>query len=215
MGGYVSSATDKSGESPSAAAAAAEQLRQEVQRLRAQVGAAEAAIRTLRDRCGELEESKAHLTRMAVASAQLHESADEGETLCNLLDLLVNLIGTEEMAIWRLSADGRALELRASQGIDAQRWNRIPVDEGPLGKAVSSGEIVVEAEPGKDGPSVGVPLLVGRRPVGVAAVFRLLPHRSTLGPQDADVFRMISQQAGFALCCADESWDPGRRLGNG
>jgi nitrate/nitrite-specific signal transduction histidine kinase len=214
MGGDVSVAGDRTPGAVRGSDGGSEDLLPEVRRLREQVDAAGAAINTLRDRCDELEESKAHLTRLAVASAQLHESDDEAETLRNLLDLMVNLVGTEQIAVWRLTADG-TLELRTSQGIDAEPWQRIPVDQSPLGKAVSSGEIVVEAEPRTGGPRVCVPLLVGRRAVGVAAVFRLLPHRGGLGPQDADVFRMISQQAGFALCCSDKSWGAGRKVGNG
>jgi hypothetical protein len=201
---------------PGAALAAdvgSEELRQEVLRLRERVVAAEAALDTLRDRCDDAEEAKAHLTRMAVASALLHDSDEESESLHNLLDLLVNLIGTEQIGVWRLSAEG--LELRASQGITTERWHRVPDDQGPLGRAVARGEIVIEADPPDGGPTVCIPLLVGRRAVGVVAVFRLLPHRGRLGPRDADVFRMISQQAGFALCCSSGSWGGSRKVGDG
>lgn len=213
----MTAAGDRTSGSVRAAAAGSEDLHPEVQRLRGLVDAAGAALNTLRDRCEELEESKAHLTRLAVASAQLHESDDEAEALRNLLDLLVNLIGTEQTAIWRLSSDGATLELRASQGIDAEPWQCVPVDQGSLGKAVSTGEIVVEGEgePCQGGPSVCVPLLVGRRVVGVVAVFRLLPHRGALRPQDADVFRMVSQQAGFALCCSGDAWGTGGKVSDG
>jgi putative methionine-R-sulfoxide reductase with GAF domain len=198
-----------------AADAGSEELRQEVLRLRERLATTEAALDSMRDRCDDVEETKAHLTRMAVASALLHDTDDETDSLHNLLDLLVNLIGTEQIAVWRLSADGDSLELRASQGISTEPWHRIPANQGLLGRAVTSGEIVVEEDPSEGCPTVGIPLLVGRRAVGVVAVFRLLPHRGRLGARDWDVFRMISQQAGFALCCSSGSWGGSRKAGDG
>jgi hypothetical protein len=200
---------------PDLADAGTEELRQEVVRLRELLDVAEAAIGTLRDRCDDVEDSKAHLTRMAVASARLHESDDEGESLRNLQDLLVNLIGTEKIAIWSLSADGRTFELRASQGIDAEHWQRVPSGDGLLGKAARRGEIVVEQEMRVGQPVACIPLLVGRWVVGMVAVFHLLPHRSGLGPRDEDLFRLLCQQAGFALCCAGDPWGTKRKVDHG
>jgi hypothetical protein len=229
MGDHVSAGGDKTGIHPAEADARIEDLRQEVQRLRELVDVAEAAIGTmrarcdeaasavtaLRDRCDDAEEAKAHLARMAVASARLHESAVEAESLRNLQDVLVNLIGTEEIAVWSLSSDGRAFELRASQGIDPESWQRVSVDDGLLGKAMARGEIVMADETGMTRPTVCVPLFIGRRIVGMVAVFRLLPHRGRLGPQDDDVFRLVSEQAAFALFCSGEPWAARREAGNG
>lgn len=211
----MSPAADQAPGGALAADADSEELRQEVLRLRERAAAAEAALDSLRERCDDVEEAKAHLTRMAVASALLHDSDDEADSLHNLLDLLVNLVGTEQIAVWRRSADGDSLELRASQGIPTERWHRIPADQGALGRAVASGEIVIDDDPGEGCPMVCVPLLVGRRAVGAVAVFRLLPHRGRLGPRDSDVFRMISQQAGFALCCSSGAWGGSGKVGDG
>jgi len=212
-----------------ASGAALEETHEEVQRLKELVDVAEAAIGTLRGRCDEAaaaisalrdrsddaEESRAHLARLAVASARLHESDVEAECLQNLQDVLVNLIGTEQIAIWCPSADGRSFELRASLGIDPELWQKVAADEEMLGKAVASGEVVM-VEPAREGrPTVYIPLLIGRQVVGMVAVFRLLPHRGRLGPKDDDVFRLVSKQAGFALRCSGEAWGPSRRASNG
>jgi hypothetical protein len=215
MGSLVSADGNRTGTPVSAPFAGNEDLHQEVSRLRELVDVAEAAISTLRNRCDDAEESKAHLARMAVASARLHESDDPAESLRNLQDVLVNLIGTEQIAVWSLSADGRTFDLRASLGIDAEPWRQVPVGNGMLGKTLASGEIVLQAQTDGGQPTACIPLLVGRRVVGVVAVFRLLPHRSGLGPQDDDVFRLVSQQAGYALCCSGEPWCGTRKVGDG
>lgn len=184
------------------------------QRLAERLRAAEAAVVALQDRCEDLEEDKAHLGRLCVASVQLHESSSEAESLRNLQDVLVNLIGSEQIAIWCSSIDGRRLDLRASQGVDAEAWRTVQVGEGTVGKAVASGEIVIAEGPGPGQPTVCIPLVLGRRTVGAVAVFRLLPHHSGFTPRDQDVFRLVSRQAGFVLCCSGGPWELMRRAGD-
>jgi len=194
--------------------AAGEDLRLECERLRELLSVAESAIETLRARCEDLEEDKAHLGRLCVASVQLHELAGgEADCLRGLQDVLVNLIGSERIAIWSMTSDGRRLELRTSQGIDTETWRTVMVGEGTVGKAAATGEVgPVEADqPGQ--PSVCVPLRLGRRVVGVVAIFGLLGHRGGLAPRDQDIFRLISRQAAFALCCAGGPWSRWRAAG--
>lgn len=196
-----------------ALAASTEGLCLECKHLRELVTAAESTIQTLRARCEDLEEDKAHLGRLCVASVQLHElGGGESDCLRNLQDMVVNLIGSEQIAIWSIGPDGRHLGLRASHGIDPEPWRTVAVGEGNVGRAAATGEIgpVDTAGPGQ--PTVCIPLVLGRRVVGIVGIFGLLPHRSGLAPRDQDVFRLISQQAAFALCCAGGPWS-GRRVG--
>ena len=191
--------------------AASDGLQVEGQRLRERLARAEATIESLRERCEDLEEDKAHLGRLCVASAQLHVSSAEADSLGNLQDVLVNLVGSEQIAIWTLARDGRTLELRASLGIDTGPWRSVTLGEGLVGKAATSGEIAVYGEAGPGQPTACAPLLLGERIVGAVAVFRPLPHRTGVGPQAQDVLRLVSRQAGFALCAAGVAW----RSGNG
>ncbi len=189
-------------------------LRLECERLRELLTVAESALATLSARCEDLEEDKAHLGRLCVASVQLHDiGGGEADALRSVQDVLVNLIGSEQLAIWSVSPDGRRLELRASQGIDAEAWRSVTMGEGLVGKAAVAGEVRrgEAEEPGQ--PTVCIPLILGRRVVGLVAVFGLLPHRPGFAPRDQDVFRLVSQQAAFALCCAGGPWGNRRSPG--
>ena len=205
-------AHDQNGDA--AATVAPQDPGQEVARLRELVTVAEAAIRSLQERCEDLEEYRAHLGRLCVAGAQLHESDEPAESLRNLQGVLVNLLGSEQIAIWSLSADGRCLELRASLGIEVAPWQIVKVGEGLVGKATANGEIMFGPTAAGE-PSLCIPLFLGRRVVGAVAVFRLLPHRGGFGPLDQDVFRLISRQAAFPLCCAGGPWRAARRAADG
>jgi hypothetical protein len=187
----------------------------ELRRLRDVLARAEATLASLQERCEDLEEDKAHLGRLCVASAQLHASTVHAETLLNLQDVLVNLIGSEEIAVWSLCRDGRTLELRASQGVDADAWRSVTVGEGVVGKAAASGELLTPGPAGPGQPTVCIPLKLGERVVGVVALFRLLPHRSRFRPHDHDVFGLVARQAAFALCCSDGPWGAGGRAQDG
>lgn len=211
----MTASDDRTGSLAPAPVTGAEELEREVRRLRELLAVAEAAIQSLRDRCEDAEEARANLAQLAVASARLHETDEQAESLRNLQDLLLNLVGAEQIAIWSLSADGRTLDLRASQGIDAEPWRSVAVGEGALGKAVATGDIVVQVQTGAGQPTVCIPLTLGQRVVGAVAVFRLLPHRSGLGPQDENVFRLVSQQAAFALGRSGEPWGATRKVGDG
>jgi hypothetical protein len=211
----MSPGAERTGTRSYAPADDADKMQEEIGRLRELLEVAEAALGTLRDRCEDAEDGKAHLARLAVAGAQLHDSNDEGDCLDNLQDVLLNLIGTEEIAVWSVSADGQTLDLRASQGIDRERWRKVAVSEGPLGRAVTTREIVAPGETAAGAPTVCIPLLLGERVLGVVAVFRLLPHRSGLGPQDDDVFRLVRRQAAFALYCAGGPWQDAGKVGDG
>ncbi len=210
----MSPGTDRHDGDESAPAAAPEKLRAECERLRELLSVAESAIEALKVRCEDLEEDKAHLGRLCVASVQLHElSGDERDCLRSLQDVLVNLVGSEQIAIWSLTRDGRRLELRASQGIDTEQWRTVMVGEGAVGKAAAAGEVGPIEAPRPGDPTVCIPLLLGRQVVGVVAVFGLLAHRRGLAPRDQDVFRLISRQAAFALCCAGGPWQVWRAGG--
>jgi GAF domain-containing protein len=212
----VSAAPDRPVGDPSQPSGTSGERAADTARLRELLAVAESAIEALKVRCEDLEEDKAHLGRLCVASVQLHEAAGgEAESLRNLQDVLVNLIGSEQLAIWSLSTDGRRLDLRASQSVDTGRWQTVRVGEGPVGRAAATGEIVVERPDGPGQPTLAIPLLLGRRVVGVVAVFDLLAHRSGFAPRDQDVFRLISQQAAFALCCSDGAFGMTRRRVDG
>ena len=185
--------------------------RQEMQRLREKLARSEAAVVALGERCEDEEEIRAHLARLCVVSARLHDSEDPEEGLRSVEDVLVNLIGAAETAIFGLSPDGRTLVLRASQGIDPRWWERVAVGEGAVGRA-AMGEETWTDEPGAMNgvgpgqPTACLPLRMGGRVVGAIALFRLLPHRGRLSVHDREVLGVLSRQAGFVLCRGDARW---------
>src|SRR5262249_52147254 len=74
-----------------------------------------------------LEQQIGTLARLYVASCRLHGTLDRAQVLDAIEEIIVNLIGSEELAIFELTADGLALSLVACRGIEAARYRTIPI----------------------------------------------------------------------------------------
>ena len=164
-------------------------------------------------RCAALEATNQRLTSLWVASTRLHSSLDLAETLDNIRDIVVTLIGSEEIAIWNLDGDGNNLVLQSSEGIDATRWAKVPARRGVFNRVVSHGEIYIrDDQSGKAARSRGpkdisacVPLRAGGLCTGAVGIFSLLSHKRGLNALDRALLDLIASQAATVLICASRS----------
>jgi GAF domain-containing protein len=153
----------------------------------------------------ESEAQVANLASLYVAVTSMHGALDRPSVLSSVQEIVTNLIGSEEMAIFETdSAHGR-LTLLASVGIEPGPYQEIGLGEGAIGRAAATGERVIRNEGGsltEDGDAAltaCIPLKVAGRIVGVLAVFRLLPHKGALDAIDIDLFDVLAAHAASAL----------------
>ncbi len=174
-------------------------LEDEVVRLRRDVG-------DLMERCTALEAEVGVLSNLYVASQRLHETLDRASVLRAIEEILINLVGSEELAIFDVDARAATLSLSWSFGIERQRYQLRALDDGPIGRAVRSGKtVIVEDEgPPPDEPrlSACVPLKLRERVIGVIVVFGLLPQKARLEQVDRDLFDLLTTAAASALHAA-------------
>lgn len=156
----------------------------------------------------EVEVQNSNLANLYVASYRLHGTLDRKEILSSVQEIIINLVGCEEFAIFDLD-DGGMLTLTASMGIDTARYGRIPVGEGKIGETVRAGEIYLAKEKGADSASseqtpliACIPLKVEGKVTGVIAIFRLLQHKTALEAIDQEMFDLLATHAAMALYCA-------------
>jgi transcriptional regulator with GAF, ATPase, and Fis domain len=177
--------------------------------LRRQLAEIEAANQQHSRQYGEVELQNNNLANLYVASYQLHSTLDRGEVLAAIKEIVINLIGSEELAIYEMSPDGAALRLVGSFGIDPAAYATVPVGSGIIGKTAVSGEIYLPGLPGKGidhgrtpretNLTVCVPLKLGEKVSGALAVFRLLPQKKGLEAIDYELFNLLATHAGTAL----------------
>lgn len=153
----------------------------------------------------ESEAQVANLASLYVAVTSVHGALDRPTVLASLQEIVTNLIGSEEMAIFEHDEEHRRLTLLASAGIEPGPFQELYVGEGAIGRAVATGERLIRQEGGsrtEDGDAsltACIPLKIADRVIGVLAVFKLLPHKRRLDAIDIDLFDVLAAHAASAL----------------
>jgi len=183
-----------------------ERLREEVDRaqreharLRDLLGAAERETRSFEDRYAEIEQQNANLASLYAASYQLHATVDRDQVLAAIQEIVINLIGSEELAI--LAVEGAALRPMAAFGMSSARLELLRPDAGAIARALSDGRPVI-GEAAED-MTACIPLSVGGKPFAAVAIFRLLPQKPALQSVDLELFDLLATHAANALYCAE------------
>jgi GAF domain-containing protein len=163
-------------------------------------------LRTLVDSLkAESEAQVANLASLYVAVTSVHGALDRPSLLSSVQEIVTNLIGSEETAIFETDAAHGRLTLLASAGIEPGPYQELYVGEGAIGRAAATGERLIRREGGsltEDGDAAltaCIPLKVAGRVVGVLAVFRLLPQKGRLDAIDIDLFDVLAAHAASAL----------------
>lgn len=153
----------------------------------------------------DAEQQNNNLSTLYVASHHLHASLRQEDVLARIQEIIVNLVGCEELAIFEYDAARDALDLVAACGIDEQRWRSVPARAGCIGVAFSRGEVYIsEAQRGaaEQHLTACIPLKIADRTIGAIALFRLLAHKPALVPLDRELFEMLSVHGGVAFYSA-------------
>ena len=183
-----------------------DRVRQEQSELRRRLADAEAESRQFSHQYAEVEEQNNNLANLYVASYQLHSTLDRAEVLAAIQEIVINLIGSEELAIYELPDGGAELQLVGSFGVDAAEMPRVPLGAGIIGKAAASGEPFYAGRSQTDGHApreasltACVPLRLGDKVMGAVAVFGLLPQKNGFAAVDYELFNLLATHAATAL----------------
>ena len=174
--------------------------------LRRQLADVEASNQKYSHQYVEVESQNNNLANLYVASYQLHSTLDRAEVVSAIKEIVINLIGSEELAIYEMSPDGTALRLAGWFGIDPATYGTVPVGSGIIGKSVMTGEIWLPGKgvdlqpaPRESNLSVCVPLKLDDKVIGALALFRLLPQKSGFEAIDYELFNLLATHAATAL----------------
>lgn len=168
--------------------------------LRGSLAALEAEHRQVCDQFVESEGQTSELVQLFATLQRIHGASGLEELLQALQEVVINVVGSEELAIF-VVRDG-ALHLARAFGVDPEPLRRIPLGQGTIGRVAQSGALYVA---GRDGPpeddrlTACLPLMANGEVVGAVAIFRLLGHKPGLSPSDQALFDLLAQHAGQAL----------------
>jgi DNA repair exonuclease SbcCD ATPase subunit len=189
--------------------------KEELDRQRQQRDELERKIREIREaheditnRYQEIERQNNDLANLYVASYRLHESLSREQVISVIEEIVVDLIGSDELAIFEKRNGG--LELAACHGIDPDRLKSAARDskEANLVKerveqVMRSGECYLASDEertrSESNLTACVPLMLSSESIGAIAVFRLLGHKPELEPLDLELFDLMASHAAVAL----------------
>jgi regulator of replication initiation timing len=160
------------------------------------------------DRYQAVVAQNASLANLYVATYRLHGTVEREEVLLGMQEVVANLVGCEEVAIYEIDAAGL---LRAiwTFGLPGGEMPAIRVGEGLVGQSVQTGETLIVQDPREQERSCGdanlsacVPLKANDRVIGAVALYRLLPQKfDGLTDLDQELLKLLGTHGGIALYC--------------
>ncbi len=182
----------------------------ERERLQKSLAAVEEENRRFSEQYVEVEQQNTDLASLYVASYRLHATLDRGEALSIVQDIICNLIGSEEIALFEADGDGASLSLVASLGVEPGPFRSVPLGRGVIGRCARTGQIYLTGRdddaglrPEEAALSACIPLHFDGRLLGAVAIFRLLPQKNGLVALDHELFELIATHASRALYCTE------------
>ena len=145
-----------------------------------------------------------NIESLYVASYQLACTVDHEAVLQAIQEIVVNLIGSEEVGVYEMSDDRTKLRLVASFGLDPERFGEIGVGEGTIGACAATGEVYVSPTnvPDAEGITACVPLRIESNVIGAVAIFGLLPHKPELEEADRSLIDVLAVHGATSLYCS-------------
>ena len=144
--------------------------------------------------------------KVAAARASLQNARDETAGLMSIWEIAANVLGSEEVAVFKLDEPKAVLWLQWCAGVDSRKYICLDVMREPKLMCVLTGEILFAGEKsaGKllsipDPVSALIPIFSGNTVTGVIVIFRLLPQKAALNAVDREICRVLSTRAGQAL----------------
>jgi hypothetical protein len=147
----------------------------------------------------ELDHPKIYAARM-----RLQNSLDQADALEAIREIVANLLGSEELALFRLDPKHGALWLYWSFGLDPNKYVVLDAISDPTLSAALKGKIVTPGTEEKlqsiaTPVSAVVPIVLDGATVAVLLIFRLFTHKKGLDATDRELLNVLSNCSGRAV----------------
>jgi hypothetical protein len=179
----------------------------ELERLRGDLASIADSSRATAERFVDVEARNNELANLYVASYRLHETLDRDEVLSAVNEIIINLVGSEEFAVFELDAARTELRRIGAFGLEPHEWTAVTIDGGIAARVVQTGRIHINGECAgcerdQSRYVAWIPLKLGVEVIGAIGIFSLLPQKvDGLVDLDREIFDLLATQAGTALYC--------------
>jgi hypothetical protein len=144
--------------------------------------------------------------KVYAARMRLQNAIDQADALDAIREIAGNLIGTEEIAVFKVDQKRSELWLYWSFGVDPNKHSVLEIRREPKLKHVLGGNQVYRLKLSNenllstdDPVSALVPIVVDGSTCAVIVLFRLFPHKPGIEPVDREICDVLSNCAGRAI----------------
>ena len=144
--------------------------------------------------------------KVYAARMRLQNALDQADALDGIREIAGNLIGTEEVAVFRVDKKRLELWLYWSFGVDPNKHSVLDVTREPKLKQVLGGQCVFRLRLSNenllstdDPVSALIPIRLDGSVVAVIVLFRLFPHKTGMEGVDHEICEVLSNCAGRAI----------------
>src|ERR1700686_4451211 len=127
--------------------------------------------------------------KVYAARMRLQNALDQADALDAIREIAGNLIGSEEVAVFKVDQRRSELWLYWSFGVDPNKYSVLEVDREPRLKQALSGKLVFRLKLSNenllctdDPVNALIPIIVDGAACALIVLFRLFPHKSGLQP---------------------------------
>lgn len=146
------------------------------------------------------------LAKVYAARMRLQNAIDQADALDAIREIAANLIGTEEVAVFKVDKKRSELWLYWSFGVDPNKHSVLEVSREPKLKQALAGKPVYRLRLSSenllstdDPASALVPIMVEGSCCAVIVLFRLFPHKPGIEPVDREICEVLANCAGRAI----------------
>lgn len=144
--------------------------------------------------------------KVYAARIRLQNASDQADALDAIREIAGNLIGTEEVAVFKVDKKRSELWLYWAFGVDPNKHAVLEVRREPKLKQVLNGKPVFRLKLSnenllstEDPVSALIPILVDGSPAAVIVLFRLFPHKAGIEAVDREICEVLANCAGRAV----------------
>ncbi|HAM53593.1 MAG TPA: diguanylate phosphodiesterase [Nitrospiraceae bacterium] len=156
----------------------------------------------------EVEEQNNALANLYVASYQLHSTLDFNEVLRIVLEIIINLIGSEIFVVLLIDEKTEEIIAVAAEGTNLDSVPKFRVGDGIVGTVAQKGESYFSPDFDNTGskaewdPLVCIPLKIKEHVIGVIAIFSFLQQKGGFTNIDYELFHLLAGHAATAIFSA-------------
>ena len=137
---------------------------------------------------------------------RLQSAVDQADALDAIREIAGNLIGSEELAVFKVDKKRSELWLYWSFGVDPNKHAVLEVSREPNLKPALNGNCVYRAQLSNenllstdDPVSALIPIRIAGNTVAVIVLFRLFPHKHGLDAVDREMCELLANSGGRAI----------------